>query len=99
MDAHARHIVSAMKAQGVKRLVFVASLGIYDEVPGPFGKWNAQMIGRELKTYRRAADIIEAAGLDATIGLLTTGASLPFFDPRVTGLLPLSLNIGFLYFG
>lgn len=67
MDAHARHIVNAMKTEGVKRLVFVASLGIYDEVPGPFGKWNMEMIGEDLKTYRRAADIIEAAGLDTTI--------------------------------
>lgn len=67
MESHARHIVAAMKAHGVKRLAFVASLGIYDEVPGAFGKWNNEMIGDDLKPYRRAADFIEAAGLDTTI--------------------------------
>ena len=29
-----------MKACDVKRLIFVLSLGIYDEVPGKFGEWN-----------------------------------------------------------
>lgn len=56
-----------MQAEGVKRLVFVLSLGIYDEVPGKFGEWNNGIIGEELKPYRRAADVIEASGLDYTI--------------------------------
>lgn len=67
MEGHARHIVKAMKGQGVKRLVFVTSLGIYDEVPGAFGQWNRDMIDEDLKPYRKAADIIEAAGLETTI--------------------------------
>ena len=45
MDVHARHIVEAMTAVGVKRLVFINSLGIYDEVPGAFGEWNRRAIG------------------------------------------------------
>ena len=56
-----------MQAAGVKRLVFVLSLGIYDEVPGKFGEWNRGIIGEELKPYRWAADAIEASGLDYTI--------------------------------
>lgn len=67
MVGHAHHIVKAMQAAKVRRLVFVASLGIYDEVPGKFGRWNNAMIGEDLKTYRRAADYLEAAGLDTTI--------------------------------
>ncbi len=67
MEDHARHIARVMKAQGVRRLVFVTSLGIYDEVPGAFGEWNNATIGEDLKPYRRAADIVEATGLDATI--------------------------------
>lgn len=67
MESHARHITKVMKDQGVKRLVFVTSLGIYDEVPGAFGEWNNATIGDDLKPYRRAADYIEAAGLDVTI--------------------------------
>src|ERR1700749_19743 len=34
IDDQARAIVDAMSAAKVKRLIFVASLGIYDEVPG-----------------------------------------------------------------
>ena len=40
IDSQAKAIVEAMGAAKVKRLIFVASLGIYDEVPGKFGEWN-----------------------------------------------------------
>jgi uncharacterized protein YbjT (DUF2867 family) len=56
-----------MLAAEVKRLIFVSSLGIYDEVPGKFGEWNKREIGEALETYRQAADVIEASGLDYTI--------------------------------
>jgi len=56
-----------MSAAGVKRLIFVASLGIYDEVPGKFGEWNRREIGPYLPPFRRAADVIEASGLNYTI--------------------------------
>lgn len=58
---------SAGKDAGVRRLIFVASLGIYDEVPGKFGEWNRREIGAYLPPYRRAADLIEASGMDYTI--------------------------------
>lgn len=67
MDKMAAKIVTSMEANGVKRLIFVTSLGIYDEVPGAFGKWNKKMIGKYLQPYKKAADIIEASGLDYTI--------------------------------
>lgn len=67
IDKQAGAVIAAMKAAGVKRLVFVLSLGIYDEVPGSFGAWNKATIGEELKPFRRAADAIEASGLDFTI--------------------------------
>jgi uncharacterized protein YbjT (DUF2867 family) len=56
-----------MTAAGVQRLVFITSLGIYDEVPGRFGDWNRRQIGPVLGPYRAAADTIEASGLDYTI--------------------------------
>jgi putative NADH-flavin reductase len=34
IDRQAKNIVDAMSAASVKRLIFVASLGIYDGVPG-----------------------------------------------------------------
>lgn len=67
VDKMAQKIVDAMESNGVKRLIFVTSLGIYDEVPGAFGRWNNSMIGSALKTYRRAADVIESSTLDYTI--------------------------------
>lgn len=67
LDDQARGVVAAMQAQGVKRLVFILSLGIYDEVPGKFGEWNRGIIGEDLKPFRGAADAIEASGLDYTI--------------------------------
>lgn len=67
LDAQMKRIVAAMQAAGVKRIVYVASLGIYDEVPGRFGEWNRREIGPYLGPYRRAADMLEASGLDYTI--------------------------------
>lgn len=67
IDEQARAVIAAMQAAGVSRLVFVTSLGIYDELPGKFQKWNKTMISKELKPFRRAADAIEASGLDYTI--------------------------------
>jgi uncharacterized protein YbjT (DUF2867 family) len=67
IDVQAANIVKAMNAAGVKRLIFVASLGIYDEVPGKFGAWNRRQIGSYLPPFRRAADAIEASELNYTV--------------------------------
>lgn len=67
LDDQANAVIAAMQSEGVQRLVFVLSLGIYREIPGKFGEWNEAIIGEDLKRYRRAADAIEASGLDYTI--------------------------------
>jgi len=67
LDAQAKGVIASMQAAGVKRLIFVLALGIYDEVPGKFGEWNNATIGEDLKPFRRAADAIEASKLDYTI--------------------------------
>lgn len=67
VDLQMKRIIPAMETAGVRRIVFVASLGIYDEVPGKFGEWNRQQIGAYLGPYRRAADLLEASDLDYTI--------------------------------
>ena len=67
IDTQAETIVAAMQSHGVQRLIFVTALGIYDEVPGPFGQWNRRQIGKVLDIYRVAADTIEASSLDYTI--------------------------------
>ncbi len=66
-DHHAQAIVGVMAAKGVRRLVLVTALGIYQEVPGEFGRWNRDTIGEgTLDTYARASDAIEASSLDYT---------------------------------
>lgn len=67
IDVQAANTVKAMNAAGVKRLIFVASLGIYDEVPGKFGAWNRRQIGSYLPPFRRAADAIEESDLNYTV--------------------------------
>lgn len=67
MDKMAEQIVRSMEANGVKRLIFITSLGIYKEIPGVFGEWNENIIGADLVRYRKAADIIEASQLDYTV--------------------------------
>ncbi|MFS4474304.1 NAD(P)H-binding protein [Chryseobacterium sp. T20] len=67
VDKMASAIVNTMEANAKKRLIFVTSLGIYDEVAGKFGEWNNRIIGSELVRYSKAAQIIERSSLDYTI--------------------------------
>ena len=60
LERMARSIVTAMDETGVRRLIFISSMGIYDEVPG-------EKHGSILDPYRKSARIIEASDLDYTI--------------------------------
>jgi uncharacterized protein YbjT (DUF2867 family) len=60
MEQQARSIVNAMHETGVRRLIFISSMGIYDEVPG-------ENHGSILDPYRDSAAVIEASDLDYTI--------------------------------
>lgn len=55
-----RAIVASMQVAGLKRLIFISSLGIYGEVPGE--KYRSV-----LDPYRDSAAVIEASPLDCTI--------------------------------
>lgn len=67
LEMQTQNIIAAMKEAGVKRIIFINSLGIYDEVKGKFGEWNTKEIGAYLGPYRKAADLLEASDLDYTI--------------------------------
>jgi uncharacterized protein YbjT (DUF2867 family) len=56
LEAMANNIVRAMDETGVKKLIFISSIGIYDVPLRPV-----------LKPYRKAADVIEASNLEYTI--------------------------------
>jgi len=60
MKQQAEHIVAAMHAAGLERLIFISSMGIYGEVPGERDK-------SVLDPYRDSAAVIEASDLDYTI--------------------------------
>jgi uncharacterized protein YbjT (DUF2867 family) len=77
MAQQARVIVDAMHATGLKRLIFISSMGIYGELPGE--KYRSV-----LDPYRDSAAVIEASDLDYTIlrpGWFTHGDSI---DYRIT---------------
>lgn len=67
LEAQTQNIITAMHATGVKRIILINSLGIYDEVKGKFGEWNNKEIGIYLGPYRRAADLLETSDLDYSI--------------------------------
>ncbi|MFT3827888.1 MAG: NAD(P)H-binding protein [Chitinophagaceae bacterium] len=56
LEAMATNIVKAMQETGVKRIIAISSIGIYDVPLKPV-----------LVPYRKLADVIEASGLDYTI--------------------------------
>ncbi|HMF56752.1 MAG TPA: NAD(P)H-binding protein, partial [Pyrinomonadaceae bacterium] len=56
LEAMAKNIVKAMDETGVKKLIFISSIGIYDLPLRPV-----------LKPYRKAADVIEASDIEYTI--------------------------------
>lgn len=60
MERQAQAIVRAMGAAGVRRLIFVSSMGIYDEVPG-------ERYDSVLDPYRKSVSVIEASELDYTV--------------------------------
>jgi uncharacterized protein YbjT (DUF2867 family) len=77
MKKQAERIVQAMHAIGVKRLIFISSMGIYGEVPG-------ERYASVLDPYRDSAAVIEASDLDYTIlrpGWFTRDAAV---DYRIT---------------
>ncbi len=56
LEHMATNIVKAMNEKSVKRLIFISSIGIYDQTLKPV-----------LKPYRKAADVIESSNLEYTI--------------------------------
>jgi uncharacterized protein YbjT (DUF2867 family) len=56
IEAMAKDIVKAMHETGVKRIIAISSIGIYETPLRPI-----------LHPYRKLADVIEASGLDYTI--------------------------------
>lgn len=63
----AEAIVASMKRVGVKKIIFISSMGIYNEIPASLGSAGNLQSSPMLQNYRDAADVIEASGLDYTV--------------------------------
>ena len=72
-DKSTKTITDAMHDAGVRRVIAASVLGIYDEVPGAFGKWNNRMIGGSPRMHSQieSARILENSNLDYTLLRLT----------------------------
>lgn len=60
LEQMANSVVEVMNTSDVKRLIWISSMGIYNEVPG-------ENHGSILNPYRKSAGVIEASDLDYTI--------------------------------
>jgi uncharacterized protein YbjT (DUF2867 family) len=60
LERMAKNVVETMDATGIKRLIWISSMGIYSEVPG-------ESYRNILDPYRDSAAVIEASDLDYTI--------------------------------
>lgn len=63
----AKTIVAAMARNHVTRLLFITSMGIYDEIPASIGASGNLSHNSMLRSYREAADIIEGSNLNYTV--------------------------------
>lgn len=62
-----KNIVTGMQAHDVKRIVYTASAGINNEIPGISGKLVMKMLKNALTDHRNAVDYIKAHRLNFTI--------------------------------
>lgn len=78
MNTFAKHLVKVMDQVGVKRLAFITTMGIYQEIPSWLGESSNPYHNLILRPYRKAADTIEDSNLDYTIirpGWLDNGSA------------------------
>lgn len=76
LDQFAKRIVAAMDRNNVSRLLFITSMGIYNEIPASVGSNGNLSSNGVLRPYREAADVIEASDLNYTVirpGWFTNG--------------------------
>ena len=66
-NAITKNVINAMKQNNVSRVISANVLGIYDEVPLEFGRWNKATIGKAgLDSARNSDKLYELSGLTYT---------------------------------
>lgn len=61
-----KNIIKSMKENNVKRVFESSLLGLYNEVPGEFGRWNYQTVQSGLPAAINADKLLAESGLDYT---------------------------------
>ncbi|MCH4056494.1 MAG: NAD(P)H-binding protein [Lactobacillaceae bacterium] len=61
-----KNMIKAMKENGVQRVVASSLLGLYNEVPGEYGRWNYQMVKTGLPAAIAADQLLANSGLAYT---------------------------------
>ena len=62
-----KNVIEAMKHNNVNRVISSNILGIYNEVPGEFGRWNHDQVKSGLNAAIKSAELLEDSRLDYTI--------------------------------
>lgn len=65
-NAMTNNVIQAMKNHGVSRVLFTNILGIYNEVPGEFGRWNHEFVKDGLPAAINSDKLLSDSGLDYT---------------------------------
>lgn len=73
LEAMTKNVVRAMRETGVRRVILISSIGIYDKP-----------LRSVLKPYRAAADVIETSGLDYTVLRPTWFTNVEEVDYEIT---------------
>lgn len=63
----AKQIVAAAERNKVEKLIFISSMGIYNEIPASIGTSGNLEHNPVLRTYREGADEVEASKLNYTV--------------------------------
>jgi Nucleoside-diphosphate-sugar epimerases len=61
-----KNVLKAMKENNVQRIIESSLLGLYNEVPGEFGRWNYEMVQGGLGAAINADKLLRESGLDYT---------------------------------
>ncbi len=65
-NAMTKNVISAMKENNVDRVISTNILGLYNEVPGEFGRWNSQQVSGGLQAAINSDKLLEESGLTYT---------------------------------
>lgn len=61
-----KNVIKAMTINNVKRVIESSLLGLYNEVPGEYGRWNYSMVKSGLGAAVEADKLLAESGLDYT---------------------------------